>query len=56
MYYAFIYPYLVYCNDVWGLACLAHLYILFLLQGLFELYTVCQKLEHCRPLFEKKTS
>ena len=54
MYYTFVYPYLIYCTEVWGNACITHLNPLIKIQKkCIRTITFSHYLEHTRPLFEK---
>ena len=54
MYYTFVYPYLLYCMEVWGNACDNQLKPLIQIQKkCIRTITFSHYLEHTRPLFEK---
>ena len=52
LYYSYIYPYLIYCIEVWGSACQTHLHPLFLVQKkIVRIITFSHYLAHTQPLF-----
>ena len=52
LYHTFIYPYLIYCVEVWGSAKYVHLSpILFLQKKNIRLITFSKRLAHTEPLF-----
>ena len=52
LYYAFIYPYVIYCIEVWGCAAKTHLHPLFLTQKkIVRLITFSSYLAHTQPIF-----
>ena len=52
LYYSYIYPYLIYCIEVWGSACQTHLHPLFLVQkNIVRIITFSHYLAHTQPLF-----
>ena len=54
LYYSFIYPYFIYCNQVWGCACKTTLYPLIILQKrCVRTITRSRKYDHTDPLFSK---
>ena len=54
LYYSFIYPYLIDCNHVWGLACKTHLDSLIKLQkGAIRIIVGVHSRTHTEPLFQK---
>ena len=54
LYYSFIYPYLTYCNQVWGNACASHLNKLIILQKrAVRIIAGVNPREHTDPLFIK---
>ena len=54
MYYSFIYPYLQYCNEVWGNAYAVHINRLKLLQKrAIRIIAKVDRYEHTAPLFKK---
>ena len=54
LYYTLIYPYLTYCNIVWGGAAVTHLSKLVTKQKLaIRIVSGCHYLEHTKPLFIK---
>ena len=54
LYYSLIYPYIIYCNEVWGLGYATHRRKLFILQKR-ALRIICKKprREHTDPLFKE---
>ena len=53
LYNSFIYPYLIYCVDVWGNAVPCHLHSLFLVQKkIIRIMTFSQYLAHTDTLFK----
>ena len=56
LYYAYIYPYLTYCIEVWGSASKCHLNSLFLLQKqIIRIMTFSTYLAHTDPIFKDLT-
>ena len=54
LYYSFIYPYLTYCNLVWGTACVSHLERLKILQKkAMRIIAGVKPREHTDPLFKE---
>ena len=54
LYYSFVYPYLIYCNHVWGLACKTHMNTLFLLQKrIIRIITGVNRRSHTDPIFKE---
>ena len=54
LYYSFIYPYLQYCNHVWGNTCVTYLQKLFVLQKrIVRVLAGVIPREHSMPLFKK---
>ena len=54
LYYSFIYPYLIYCNHVWGLACKTHLDSFIKLQKrAIRIIVGVHPTTHTEPLFQK---
>ena len=54
MYYTFIYPYLIYCIEVWGNANETHLTTLVKIQKKgIRLITFSHDFDHTEPLFER---
>ena len=54
LYYSFIYPYMIYCNHVWGLACKTHLDCLINLQKrVIRIIAGVHPTTHTEPLFQK---
>lgn len=54
LYFTFIYPYLIYCVEIWGNTCAIHLDPLIKLQKkCIRIITFSDKLEHTSPLFEQ---
>ena len=52
LYHTFIYPYLIYCVEVWGSAKFVHLSSILLLQKkIIRLITFSERLAHTEPLF-----
>ena len=52
LYYSYIYPYLIYCIEVWGSACQTHLHPLFLTQKkIVRIITFSNYLAHTQPIF-----
>ena len=52
LYYSYVYPYLIYCIEVWGNAAQTHLHPLFLTQKkIIRIITFSQYLAHTEPLF-----
>ena len=52
LYYSYIYPYLIYCIEVWGSACQTHLHPLFLTQKkIVRIIKFSHYLAHTQPLF-----
>ena len=52
LYYAYIYPYLTYCVEVWGCASKCQLSSLFLVQKKIRIMTFSPYLAHTDPLFK----
>ena len=53
MYYTFVYPYFLYCNEVWGSAYSIHLNCLKLLQKrAIRIISKARRNDHTGPLFE----
>ena len=53
LYYTLVYPYLTYCNIIWGNACKTYLKPLFLIQKrIIRILSNVQFLEHTKPLFK----
>ena len=54
LYYSFIYPYMIYCNHVWGLACKTHLdYLIKLQKRVIRIIAGVHPRTHTEPLFRK---
>ena len=54
LYYSFIYPYLMYCNHVWGAACPTNLKGIRVLQNrVISIMTSAKRFTRLEPLFEK---
>ena len=54
LYYSFIYPYLIFCNHVWGNACKSHMHKLLLLQKkIVRIIAGVQPRCHTDPLFSQ---
>ena len=54
LYFSFIYPFLIYCNHVWGSACITTLYPIVIKQKqCMRIITRSKYLEHTNPIFEK---
>ena len=54
LYYYFIYPYLIYCNHVWGLACKTNLdYLIKLQKRAIRIIVGVHPRTHTEPLFQK---
>ena len=54
LYYSFIYPYLIYRNHVWGLACKTHLdYLIKLQKRAIRIIVGVHPRTHTEPLFQK---
>ena len=54
LYYTFIYPYYIYCNNIWGSTYKTHLDRLFILQKKFiRLITFSSYRSHTEPLFKE---
>ena len=54
LYYSFVYPYLIYCNHVWGLACKTHMNTLFLLQKrIIRIIAGVNRRSHTDPIFKE---
>ena len=54
LYYSFVYPYLIYCNHVWGLACKTHMNTLFLLQKrIIRIIAGVNRGSHTDPIFKE---
>ena len=52
LYHSYIYPYLIYCIEVWGCAAPSHLHSLFLLQKkIVRIMTLAPYLPHTEPIF-----
>ena len=52
LYHTYIYPYLIYCIEVWGCAAPSHLHSLFLLQKkIVRIMTFAPYLAHTEPIF-----
>ena len=52
LYFSFIYPYLVYCNEVWGNACSTHIDPIIKLQKrAVRTITFAHYLDHTEPIF-----
>ena len=52
LYHSYIYPYLIYCIEVWGCAAPSHLHSLFLLQTkIVRIMTFAPYLAHTEPIF-----
>ena len=52
LYHSYIYPYLIYCIEVWGCAAPSHLHSLFLLQKkIVRIMTFAPYLAHTEPIF-----
>ena len=53
LYYSFVYPYLIYCNHVWGLACKTYMNTLFLLQKrIIRIIAGVNRRSHTDPIFK----
>ena len=54
LYYNFIYPYLIFCNHVWGNACKSHMYKLLLVQiKIVRIIAGVHPMRHTDPLFSQ---
>ena len=54
LYHSFIYPYMIYCNHVWGLACKTHLdYLIKLQKRVIRIIAGVHPRTHTDPLFRK---
>ena len=54
LYYSFVYPYLIYCNHVLGLACKTYMNTLFLLQKrMIKIAAGVNRRSHTDPLFKE---
>ena len=53
MYFTFIYPYLIYCIEVWGNANEPHLSTIVKIHKKERLITCSHYLDHTKPLFER---
>ena len=52
LYYSYVYPYLIYCIEVWGSAYQTHLHPLFLVQKkIVRIITFSHYLAHTQPIF-----
>ena len=52
LYHTFIFPYLIYCVEVWGSACKTNLTPITLLQKkIVRILSFSDRLEHTEPLF-----
>ena len=52
LYYAYIYPYIIYCIEVWGSACQTHLHPLFPVKNkIVRILTFSHYLAHTQPFF-----
>ena len=52
LYHSYIYPYLIYCIEIWGCAAPSHLHSLFLLQKkIVRIMTFAPYLAHTEPIF-----
>ena len=52
LYHSYIYPYLIYCIEVWGCAAPSHIYSLFLLQmKIVRIMTFARYLADMEPIF-----
>ena len=57
LYYSFVYPYLIYCSHVWGLACKTYMITLFLLQKrIIRIIAGVNRRSHTDPIFKKLIS
>ena len=55
--YSFVYPYLIYCNHVWGLACKTHMNTSFLLQKtIIRIISGVNRSSHTGPIFKELKS
>ena len=54
LYYSYVYPYLIYCIEVWGSACQTHLHPLFLAQIKFKIAYVILCIQYRMVCFQKK--
>ena len=54
LYYFFVYPYLIHCNHVWGLACKTYMNTLFLLQKrIIRIIAGVNRRYHTDPIFKE---
>ncbi len=54
MYYTFVFPYFIYCSEIWGNACHVHLEPLILLQKrIVRIMTYSHYIAHTEPLFKQ---
>ena len=53
LYYSFVYPYLICCNHVWGLACETYMNTLFLLQKRIIRIIAGVNRSHIDPIFKQ---
>jgi exonuclease III len=53
IYYSLVYPYLIYCNLVWGSAAGNHINKLLLQKKMVRIITGSGYLDHCDPLFKR---
>ena len=54
LYYSFVYPYLIYCNHVWGLACKTYMKNLALLQKrMIRIIAGVSRRSHTYPIFNE---
>ena len=54
LYYSFVYPYLIYCNHVWGLACKTYMKTLVLLQKrIIRIIAGVSRRSHTDPIFNE---
>ena len=54
LYYSFTYPYMIYCNHVWGLACKTHLdFFIKLQKSVIRIIAGVHPRTHTEPLFWK---
>ena len=53
MYYSYVYPYLIYCIEIWGCAAKSHMHPLYLTQKkIIRIITFSHYISHTQPLFQ----
>ena len=53
LYYSFVYPYITYCNHVWGTACVSNLHKIIIIQKrILRIISNADRLASTAPLFE----